>query len=509
MAPPPSPPQQPMGHKNVSLELSSLNSSVTGTSWRAEPDSSPRYITGSNLRKRVNISGETHQAHEAPGISLQSTNLSINESHGHGASSNVNNLDLNGEYLSGASGYSSNTHNHTQQNHAQAPSYSHLGSSGGYSATFGTSATANNNVVASRYGVSPTSKPTTDNIPQLGSQRPQIRDDAITQLPLIASTREDQQFDKTNADMKLKEYQEKLMNLREKNRGSRTARRTSWAFTILILIILAVLVIVIIYLFTQGDSTETSLSVREICNSDTLEECMQGIIDQLRDDSTAALRSPIHYLFTFGALTLTLLLYLCLYKRRRLMHQRLLAYLPNRSIDLWTGQGREERRPYSTTPFNTEIHGCIINYLMRANLARDIQLIIAENEVIQGNTPSQDRNWGYVDSSTIGRKNGAKLSRVNFKRYTSRSYEFVSELAARQNPAYKIHSWETVREYMGRLKVLCKPPDRSTAISESRCDEFVALYEEARFSAATFDVAKWDLVRKNLHYFHQYFAPLT
>jgi len=292
-------------------------------------------------------------------------------------------------------------------------------------------------------------------------------------------------------------YGKKLQHLARSSSSSQ--RKYSLAWSMLILCLLAAVTIVIVFLITSSyEQDANSVSVREICNSDNVELCLEGLRDQLRDDTTAALRSPIHYIFTFAAFCLALLIYTCLLNRKQARKRRMLGSLPNDSVDLWNTSGKE-RRPYRTLSFNADLYYCVWMYLHRAWLIKRIQLIVASKEVTEGKLPCKDTNWGYVDGSGFGRKDSEGVTKVNFKHYTSKSFEFVSELAARANPEYKIQPLETVRDYMKRLQ------KEESEIDKSVCEEFVNLYEEAKFGNRSFDNSKWGRVRENLSYFHNFF----
>mmetsp|Transcript_15645 Transcript_15645/g.28683 ORF Transcript_15645/g.28683 Transcript_15645/m.28683 type:complete len:375 (+) Transcript_15645:462-1586(+) len=308
---------------------------------------------------------------------------------------------------------------------------------------------------------------------------------------------------------KLTVYQKALEDLRIKERRQ-VQRKYSVAWSIFILCMLGVVGIVVVYLFTTDSESSDgqSLDTREICNSDNVQECLEGLQEQLKDDTTAALRVPSHYLFTSGAIFTTVVIYTWSNKRKSQKRQRQLNSLPHDTVDLWMSGSWSNRA--EQLPFNIEIYQSIHNMLAKAVILKNVQQIVVEKRVAENRTECRDPNWGYVCLKDDGSKKGPAGSiKVNYKSHTASSYEYISSIAAKCNPAWQITPWETVREYITRLKKTCTG-DRVRSglpINPVKCDEFIALYEEARFHSADFNVEKWEQVRRNTNYFSRYFGP--
>mmetsp|Transcript_1945 Transcript_1945/g.3871 ORF Transcript_1945/g.3871 Transcript_1945/m.3871 type:complete len:414 (+) Transcript_1945:2429-3670(+) len=306
---------------------------------------------------------------------------------------------------------------------------------------------------------------------------------------------------------KLLRYRTALEEIQSKAKGPSHQRSYSFLWSIILLVILAVIIIVIVYLFTVGNTdkdTQKNVSVENICNEETVEECMKGLREQFKDDTTAALRSPVHYLFTFAAFLITVLFFSCSTRRKYTFQQRILDSLPDNEVDLWRKDKVGISRPQRTQPFNLDVFFVIQEYLSKAVILKNAQQILVEKRIADSPDECKDPNWGYIGSPNLEHGNVYK-SKVNYKHCTAGSFEIISEIATKRHPDLAIEPWETVRDYMTRLKKVCTSGGVLHRIDASKCDQFVLFYEDAKFGQGDFDVTKWKQVQENLEYFHRYF----
>ena len=104
-----------------------------------------------------------------------------------------------------------------------------------------------------------------------------------------------------------------------------------------------------------------------------------------------------------------------------------------------------------------------------------------------------DRNWGCARNPKT-----KQMQFVNFKTVTVRSLVHITMLASLNGESFRINPWETVRDYMNRLRKQC--PE----IDAKRIDEFILLYEEARFADRNFEADKWEKLSENVLYFDEF-----
>ncbi len=311
----------------------------------------------------------------------------------------------------------------------------------------------------------------------------------------------------------IEKYKSRLDELQRINTPDGEQRRYSLAVIIMMAVCLGVCLIVIVYLFTSG-SKQDSLDVRTICTTADVQSCITGLQQQLKEDSTAALRSLSHYIFTWISWVITVIVFKCLGSRHRLKKNQILQKLPNDEVDLWSSRRKGPPRPNHIRPLNWDVRRSIEHYhLLYPIVKHALPIMVQKRMMNEPDNACADPNWGFVNMGDLrdadgapgqGPGHGGVATKVNFKRDAADgAFVFISNVAGRVNVEYRIKAWETVRDYVSRLELSCQ--EREPPLDHQRCEEFVALYDEARFCAATFDAAKWNRVRKSLEYFARYF----
>eukprot|EP00742_Colponemidia_sp_Colp-10_P009907 GILJ01010842.1.p1 GENE.GILJ01010842.1~~GILJ01010842.1.p1 ORF type:complete len:340 (+),score=45.50 GILJ01010842.1:110-1129(+) len=130
-----------------------------------------------------------------------------------------------------------------------------------------------------------------------------------------------------------------------------------------------------------------------------------------------------------------------------------------------------------------KVYAVVVNQLYRAT---------APQTKIEPNPEDcADKGWGTPKTD---------MESVHFKTAIAYSYRILEDAASFKNPKSKLAPGETIREYVQKLKQSITGGDANTSVFHQLCDEYVNMYERARFSAEEVDFTEYcDFMRKFLY----------